>query len=620
MKVTPLRVIPRIKTKEQMLEHCEGYFNDIWYTSERYGKVSSPYGEMWSFKGPDRSWRFQHHSLASVSHLVDGFILTNKNQYLEMCKKIILNWYEVNYPVSPSDMGWHDHSTAWRLINISRFFVEWKELPNTGMEEVSLLTEIVEAHCKKLADPDFYMPKHNHGLDQDMALFTGSVIFNTMKKANEWESLALERFQKQLDHLFGKDGSYLEHSPHYVYLLLKNLYSFLDFIYQIDHISKDMLTERLESVFKYMIYILMPDGVIPPIGDSENATISPKLTNKWKLNSSDLQVFLEKLVSQSSEIEQFENQLPLDAAYMDAGVVALRNKWNYELDTTQIIMYCGFHSRVHKHYDDLSFVLFNNGLPLITEGGKYSYEYQSAEREYMLSPLAHNSVMVDGRSADIFAKNVEKSGLLSNLLTKNISYVSGMHALYQNVNHRRIFVYFKPDILVVIDKLDGVENHTFDTCFNLHWDLDCIKEKDKFYGYLNGIKVLEVSDIYSNQKVIDRIISRGEVEPLKGWLSPNYGEIVPNSLIQYRTQGRNVRNIFQISLGNSLIKEEKVQASWEENQIKLKWKSYTVDINLTDFYEHLYIKDKYYRTNKIVKPEVIEGITYNESKQFINIF
>jgi hypothetical protein len=303
---------------------------------------------------------------------------------------------------------------------------------------------------------------------------------------------------------------------------------------------------------------------------------------------------------------------------MDAGLVALRNKWKLDEDATQILMYSGFHSRVHKHYDDLSFVVFNNGLPLITDGGKYSYEYQSSERDYVLSPYAHNSVMVDEKSADIFAKNIEKSGLLSYLLTKNISYVSGMHALYQNINHRRIFVYFKPDILVVIDKVEGVDHHTFDTFFNLHWDVDCIKEKDSFSGYLFGKKVIKISDIFTGEGNVERSVSKGQVDPLKGWLSPNYSELVPNSLIQYRTQGRTARNVYQISLGKSLEKGEEVQVTWEDNLVQLKWKSYNIDIHLTDFYEHLYIKDKYYKTNKIVKPELIEGITQNESKQYQN--
>jgi len=146
--------------------------------------------------------------------------------------------------------------------------------------------------------------------------------------------------------------------------------------------------------------------------------------------------------------------------------------------------------------------------------------------------------------------------------------------------------------------------------------LECRQENEAFYGYLNNEKVIGIDNIFSSHENVESIVNRGEMNPLKGWVSPKYGEIVPNSLIQYRTKGRTARNVYQISLDRSLKQGEKVEVSWEGNLVQLVWKSYKVEINLTDFYEHIFIKDKYYRTDKIVKPELFQAITRNESKQF----
>lgn len=617
MNVTPVRVIPRIKSDRHLIQKCDGYFKNIWYTSTRYGDVEVPEGEEWSFEGPDRSWRFQHHSLSSVSHLVDAYDLTQDRSYLQKAIEIIMGWFNENYPESPSEMGWHDHSTAWRLINICRCYARLQDVEEDSVSSYkNQLSIIVEIHCLKLATPEFYMPKHNHGLDQDMALFTGAVLFPDLSDATEWEKLALIRFNKQLDHLFGDEGGYLEHSPHYVYLILKNLYSFLDFMCQINHRDANRLSERLEKTLKYLVYILRPDGIIPSIGDSENSMLSTSLINEWRTQRPDIKKILEKIVTQSDDLSELANQLTLDAAFLDAGMVALRNKWAYEYDTTQILIYSGFHSRVHKHYDDLSFTLFNSGLPLITEGGKYSYEYKSKGREYIVSPYAHNSVMVDNKNADTIAKNVEKSGITSYLLTKNISYVSGMHALYPKVNHRRLFVYFKPDVLIVIDLLEGIKNHTFDTFFNIHPDVHCILEDQVVKGYLDGEQVISIQNIYS-QTNNEISYYRGQYNPLRGWVSLNYGELTPNSLIQYRSKGNNALNVYQISLKESVVNNKLVDCSIDKETINLKWKSFNMQINLTDFYEHLFIKEKYYRTKKIVKPELIESITHNATYKFI---
>lgn len=616
LNAIPVRVIPRIKSDKVLLERCEGYFQNKWYTSARYGEIDIPKGEEWSFEGPDRSWRFQHHSLSSISHLVDAYDLTNDSKYLYKAKDIIHDWFNVNYPNSPSEMGWHDHSTAWRLINICRFYAKWENYEVVKSDEEGI-TEIVKVHCTKLSTPAFYMPKHNHGLDQDIGLFTGSVLFPKIEESKEWENLALVRFNKQLDHLFGNEGGYLEHSPHYVYLILKNLYSFLDFMYEVNKEEANKLAVRLEKTLKYLVYILRPDGVIPSIGDSENSILSTSLINEWKTESSDLKIFLEALINKSEEINKMADKLPLDSAFLDAGMVALRNKWPLEEDTSQILIYSGFHSRVHKHYDDLSFVIFNQGLPLITEGGKYSYDYQSEGRKYIISPYAHNSVMVDEKHADTFAKNVEKSGITSYLLTKNISYISGMHALYPKVNHRRLFIYFKPDVLIVIDKLNGVENHTFDTFFNLHPEVQCIEDNDIFKGYLDGNHVVSIQNLYSSQSHMEQKVVRGQTDPLKGWVSLKYGELTPNTLIQYRSIGNSSFNVYQISMGHSAKDNQRVICSVDGESIKLKWKTFDMKIDLTDFYEHIFIKDKYYRTIKTVKPELIHSITHNETYKYI---
>jgi len=613
MKV--LRVIPRIEENDQLVEVCEAYFRDRWFVNTRYESIDIPFDKLWSFAGPDQSWHFQHHSLASVSHLIDGLNETKDHKYLDLSKKIIFDWYEVNYPEPPSDMSWDPHVTAWRLINICRFFVEYKKSSSFTKKSLRLLQKIAQTHCEKLADSKFYIPRHPSGIDQDMALFTAANLFCSIK----WEELALKRFEKQLDHLFGKDGGYLEHSPQHVYHLLQNFYSFLDFLDQIKHRNTNLLAERLEKTVRYLIYAMQPNGEISSIGDSENESVDLSVIESWKLKSQELAYFIEQLRMGKADFEEDENTLPLDKAFMDAGFAQVRNKWSFDQETTQIMMYSGFHSRKHKHYDDLSFVLFNQGVPLITEGGKYSYEYNSTQRQYIISPYAHNSVMVDEKPADIRAQNAGSSGLLSSLFTKNIAYTSGIHALYLDINHRRIFVYFKPDILIIIDKLDGVEHHSFDTFFNLHWKLDCVEKDQAFYGYLNGEKVIKIADIFSNHENIERIVSKGEVNPLKGWASPSHGEIVPNSLIQYRGKGRSARNIYQISLGKSLEKEEKVEALWDENHIQLVWRSYKVDINLTDFYEHIYIKDKHYRTDRVFKPKLMEAIIRNESEQIASV-
>ncbi|WP_404356395.1 heparinase II/III family protein [Cytobacillus firmus] len=606
----PIRFIPRIHSKEMLLKRCEGYFRNEWFTSERYGPVAADFADIWSCSGPERSWRFQHHSLVSVSHLLDGYAVDGDIRYLKMAEKLILNWFEVNFPVSPSEMGWHDHSTAYRLANICRFFSVWSNSSLGNENEANQFELIVEKHAEKLMDDEFYMPEHNHGLEQDIALYTAAKQFSHMEKSSKWEEKSIRRFWRQVTYLFAEDGSYLEHSPQYVYSLLKTLYSFLGYLQRVGYHGAEKLEERLNNAFKFLICTTRPDWRIPSIGDSENSAVSPFVLKSWSDRTNEL---MEGLMKHRDEKEALTGRpLPVDSVFFDGGFAALRNKWDWSEDAIHFITYSGFHSRVHKHHDDLSFVLFAKGREIITEGGKFNYNYTSEERKYVVSPYAHNSVMADGKAADIPNRNKGKSGLLSAMLTKNVAYVSGMHALYKNINHRRFYLYLKPDVILIFDQLKGYSEHKFETFFNLHSDLECEQYNETFYGCLENEEVISLSQIYTSSANFESETAIGKTGPLKGWVSPKYGEFVPNTLISFKTEGMAVNNVYQISLGASLKRNDAAAVGWDGTNISVKWRNYCIEIELTDFHEHIFINDKYYRSQKHFNSRLMEAATENE--------
>ncbi|MGD6894536.1 alginate lyase family protein [Bacillus infantis] len=606
-KAVPIRFIAKINSKELLEKHCEGYFKNIWFTSPRFGEVAAGYGEVWSFPGPERSWRFQHHSLVSVSHLCDGYEELGKLEYLQKAEELIVNWHEVNYPESPSEMGWHDHSTAYRLANICRFFHIWKAGPLFDEKKEEVLKKIAAIHAETLMEDDFYMPNHNHGLEQDMALYTAAITFTETGESRGWRDKSLERFWNQVNYLFAEDGSFLEHSPQYVYSLLKTLFRFLGYLKETGYEDAGRLEERLHNALKFLVYMTRPDWRIPSIGDSENMKVSRHVIRGWSDQAKNLMSDLESQADGKAP-------LPVDSAFFHGGFAALRNKWAWDDEAVQLITYSGFHSRVHKHHDDLSFVLFARGRELLTEGGKYNYNYQSEERQYAVSPPAHNSVMIDGEAAGIPNFNRGKSGMLSAVLTKNIAYASGMHALYKNITHRRFFLYLKPDIILVFDRLKGCKTHTFETHFNFHSDLECREEEGYFIGSLEGEEAIGIRQVYSSTGTYEVGTASGETNPLKGWISPDYGKMVPNTLLTFKTKGLAADNVYEISLGSALKNREAPKVKWEGEKIFVQWRNYRIEINLTDFYEHIFINDKYYRSKRHMNTRLMEAAAEHEAE------
>ena len=86
----------------------------------------------------------------------------------------------------------------------------------------------------------------------------------------------------------------------------------------------------------------------------------------------------------------------LNAIYPDGGVAIFQNMWD-ENTPFYFLFTTAYHSNVHKHADDLSFLLTYGKTDYFVDSGKYSYN-EHEYRKYFRSTLAHNTITVDGKS------------------------------------------------------------------------------------------------------------------------------------------------------------------------------------------------------------------------------
>ncbi|KZE64086.1 hypothetical protein AWM68_13345 [Fictibacillus phosphorivorans] len=603
-----LIVHSKVSNPNKLESIYEDYKNNIYMVSGRYTSVHLEDDELWTSEAHDRSWLFWHHCLVSVAYLIDSYYVDKNKDKLELAFSIIEKWYEANYPNSLSIMGWHDHSTALRLLHIVKLYLVLIE-EKRDEDKLEKLSLIAEKHMEKLADPKFYMPKHNHGMDQDICLYIASTVISS-KKSVEYKKLALTRFLDQVSNIFAEDGSYLEHSPHYIYLLAERLLNF----YKILHLSNEResgkLLERIVKIIKFFIYTLQPDGNFPTLGDSELQSYDLD-KDYWNVLPEELLQALRSIKKQ----ETTEIEFPLDEFYTDGGYAFFRNNWENDNSTTQLTFYSAFHSRVHKHHDDLSIALYGHGIPLLIDCGKFTYQYDRPERHYVTSAYGHNTVRLNKSETDLSRLNINKSGILSFLATKNIGYSSGFHALMKGVVHRRIVFYLKPNDLIVLDLIKGDEATSAELIFNLSPELISLNQNNETVAYLENTPALLFQDLLSDHNPFKKY--RGEMSPLKGWSSAFYGELKANDLLSKSASG----NVIKFATHIRLKEDNHVQNfSWEDDVIRFKWKNFNIETTLTDFFEHIQINGKYFNSKKVFKNvNLLESITKNESTFFQGI-
>ncbi|MDN3233466.1 alginate lyase family protein [Priestia megaterium] len=604
-KVEIFRLVPLLND-DKLIKKCNDLLNNTIRLHSRFPTIDLNEDNIWLMDPCDRSWRFGLHSLSFLEYLIDAYEVTKNSDYINKALGLIWDWKKHNSPMSEADMAWHDHSTALRLITICKVYELWRE--NNWEEEVyKKFIELAEIHCSKLTDPNFYMKKHNHGMDQDIALTIASVIFPHLPESADWKSIATNRFKEQVNHLFASDGSYFEHSPDYVNMLVIRLFNFLSFIKKNKIDDNGYLEKVLTKAMKFLTYILQPDGQIPPIGDS---VMQPIDTKKFKVSHPELLKNIEYVCSNGTKGEQPEE---LDIIFPEGGYAILRNKWEFDEKTVQSVFYSSFHSRVHKHHDDLSVTIFGHNQPILVDSGKYNYVYDSSERQYVISTKAHNTVVVDNENPNTSRNNIGKSGLTGYYLDKNFSFVSGTHCLYPGVIHQRLFLYLKPFDFVIIDNLLGYKEHSFEQNFHFDPSVICKCRNNTVTGYIEEKPVISLKQLHrSNDTSINLL--KGVEENLLGWVSQSYAEFEPTFCATSHQSGSEARFATHVSLNPS--NPLNINLKWEDDIVNVNWNNNNLKMIMATNQTYLVLNEQFLNMNYINQPKIKEAIRDQKNYEY----
>ncbi|WP_201501238.1 heparinase II/III domain-containing protein [Psychrobacter cibarius] len=162
--------------------------------------------------------------------------------------------------------------------------------------------------------------------------------------------------ENQLDENF----IHKEHSPHYHFLFVETLDRYLKTNFY-DNFPK--MHKYFSEAKKNCDFLTLPDGREIPFGDTDNAL---SRTPKYKIPSS------EKLTLSGYFV------------YKDCE------------DLTYLALTNSYHSTVHKHWDNLSFIFGYKGQDILMDPGKYKYDNSDHIRKSVVESKSHNTVNING--------------------------------------------------------------------------------------------------------------------------------------------------------------------------------------------------------------------------------
>lgn len=500
------------------------YVNSIWPTytfTDSLTWKEDPY--------KDVSWRFYFHSLDMVGYLINAYQLNPNQAYLEKAKWYIESWMAAN--PSPSNQAspsaWDDHSTANRVVNIVYF---WKYYKNSSIYDPAFgdsLKKMLELHGDFLADDANYR-ESNQGIFEDRSLIMLALLFPDMKNSQYWYNKAMNRLMVHVHSDLTQSGVHKEHSPSYLVVTLNLFISINDFIHQFN-MDKPELTDAIKKMEDYLAYLVQPDGTLPLLGDSVLSNV-----NSFDPNTLQSDQFKYIVTKGTQGIKPIN-----DAFYADGGIAIFRKMWNVDMPF-YFLLTAAYHSNVHKHADDLSFLLTYGKTNFFVDSGRYSYNETDSYRKYFRSTMAHNTITVDGKSYPLTKSQVNNSRIDHYKTASTYSYVIGSHELYNGVFIERTVIYLKNiNSILIHDLLVSNDKHSYSEIFNIGKDVQV--ENDNKYNKNFILKsTIENNDIEFKHLTTASKFTQytGSKNPIAGWQSLKVNEKLPITQLQFTTNNK----------------------------------------------------------------------------------
>lgn len=503
------------------------------YTAERimtqgwglakYPPIQFEPGMDWEAPGAEnRSWGFHLHAWEFIDPVLQEFYATGDEHLLRWMIDVAHNWWASSKRFAwDESMAWYDMSLSLRMPRLARLMIAIAKSP--WRDEVVEFLEMAEAHIDMCLLPEAFNERNNHGFFTAAASLDFTKLLYGFERSQELHDLGVERMKIMADRQFGNDGGHLEHSPDYHRMLLASFQSGL-----LAGLIEDEATRtRIEKAAYVMGWMVQPDGHLVQFGDSPAFDV-----DEGGIESVNDQAQFILSNGQEGEPDAEEMIVLPDTGY--AFVRSPQPQGEMErIKSSYIAFQAAFHSRAHKHADDLTFTWFDRGHEIIVDSGRYGYVdllpkdspdrlkgfyYSAPERQYVESTPAHNTISVNGADIERRARAPYGSALGECVQSDDSFHLSGRadHLFYI---HERELEFDPAQRLLVRDALiptsidDGVDEAI--AWFNIDGSIQIERFEDSLRLRLpDGAGVVRVT---TNGEFADLV--KGQEEPLRGWRS-----------------------------------------------------------------------------------------------------
>jgi len=505
----------------------------------------------------NRSWNFHLHAWDFMEPVLRAFDATGEQRYLHWCIARAESWaLEFNEGGAGETLAWYDMALGLRGARLA-YLVEQALKHGVNPEIVDTLLTAVMRHQREFHSTEAFNPRSNHGVYVALGQLALARRLAGLPAMDVIAAQGRERLESMIKQQFAADGGHLEHSPDYHRMVLGTFVGALD----AGLVSSDELRSRLADAGEILGWLVQPNGELVQIGDSPAL---PMMSTRSR-SSSDTTEFVISHGARGMPDDRTLRILP------ETGYAIVRSPQPADTDDHDsagyLFLNAAFHSRTHKHADDLTITWSDRGTEILIDAGRYGYVdllskdsplrhegyfYGSPERQYVESTRAHNTLEVDGRDHNRRTRKPYGSAI------EHAEEKDGFYRLDAAVDHGswihdRSIIYRPQEWLLIRDSARAKDGraHDFRTWWNMPHELNLRKVgQDAICVVGNGLDVPLWVVEFSGSVLIDPVA--GQSDPMRGWRSKHDLEFTPAWSCGYLAAGRHEHEfvtLFSFSVG-----------------------------------------------------------------------
>ena len=347
--------------------------------------------------------------------LCRAYNATGDDKYAKKLNDLIIDWYVHRPPPSKSRIGGHPWDDGWPSLSVGRRISHGFVAYNWVHRSPAFTTDARMAwiigladHCNTLVDYGADAGG-NWSFTQNASMLTFSMNFPEFKESPIWQKTAAERIAASFKKDVLPDGVETESAPSYQRMayrpIAQSIYDNLILKRGLKTPFNAEVRNILERQAEYFMYVPMPNGVTPYLGDWAHDQWQGNILDDARRFSRSDMLYVGSAGKEGTKPKE------LSKLYPYAGIVMMRSDWgdaSRPFEDARYLMIHGVHYGAHGH-QDLNGIpgLYAYGRELLYDPG--SHEYGSPEHFKLTTAPSHNLMTIDGEDQNRNAKTAFKN-------------------------------------------------------------------------------------------------------------------------------------------------------------------------------------------------------------------